>query len=102
VHCAASGTFGQAGCDLGDAANLEARVAFQPAQGTELVDKVDEFAQVRVYFVGQATSARVRVEWRPVAADHETKRSAAASGDLSLGQSRGNGVQGVLFSQKHV
>ena len=48
-------TVGQAGRDLGDTADLETRVgAVDAPQGTELIDQIDEFAQIPVHVVAPA------------------------------------------------
>jgi hypothetical protein len=53
------GSVGSPGRDLGDAANLEARVgALDAAQRPELLDKLDEFAQVLVHDVRPCRARR--------------------------------------------
>ena len=61
---------GQAGRDLGDTADLEARVgAVDAPQGAELVDGSDEFAQVLIHGVAPAfcrkpSHACARLRWQ--------------------------------------
>ncbi len=61
---------GQAGRDLGNAADLEARIgAFDAAQRAELVDGSDEFAQVLIHVVAPAiwrkpSHACARLRWQ--------------------------------------
>jgi hypothetical protein len=63
-------TVGQAGRDLGNTADLEARIgAFDAPQGAELVDGSDEFAQVLIHVVAPAicrkpSHACARLRWQ--------------------------------------